>query len=423
MFVRRIDTKRADLPTRVQPVPGSFDPDAFDPHDPAFLADPYPTYALFREQAPVYPVKPYESCWVFRYEDCVNVLNDTDVWIKNPPGGLPPTPGPHAMMASFPEGLFGTDPPLHTRLRDLLEPVFTGSITEAEVTARAIAAPLLQAARKKGSIELVSDYALPLPASVLFSVLGIPEGDYGQDIWEGLIAWQAAIASSHDITQPIEVRGMGATCAMALNSFFEGILVQDTGESRPEGLFAEMCAAFRDAGLSPQQIQVCASDLLVAGYLSTTFILGLGVRNLLLHPDQLEKLRADPSLARPALEEMLRFDGSVHIVDRCAGRDTELGGRKFAPGDKISVVIGSANRDPEGFPEPDRFDIERKETTHVAFGEGIHVCIGAPLARIVAPLALEALLAEFPELTLDAVPPQWQTDPYLRALTSLQLRF
>jgi cytochrome P450 len=183
-----------------------------------------------------------------------------------------------------------------------------------------------------------------------------------------------------------------------------------------------MCSTFLDAGLSPQQVQVCASDLLVAGYLSTTFIIGLGVRNLLLHPRQLKKLRADPSLAHSALEEMLRFDGSVHIVDRCAGRQTELGGRKFAPGDKISVVIGSANRDPEGFPEPDRFDIERNETTHVAFGEGIHYCLGAPLARIVAPVALEALLAEFPELTLDALP-QWQTDPYLRALTSLPLRF
>jgi len=424
MFVRRIDTKQADPPTGVKAVDQKFDPDAFNPHDPAFLADPYPTYALFREQAPVYPVKPYESSWVFRFKDCVKVLNDTDVWIKNPPGGVPPTPGPHAMMESFPEGLFVTDPPLHTKLRELLEPVFTESIQGAEATTRAIAGPLLQTAREKGSIELVSDYALPLPASVLFSVLGIPEGDYGQDIWKGLIAWQAAIAASHDITQPIEVRGAGATCSMALNTFFEGMLVKEEGKPPPTGLFAQMCSTFLEAGLSPQQVQVCASDLLVAGYLSTTFILGLGVRNLLLHPDQLEKLRADPSLAHSAVEEMLRFDGSVHIVDRCAARSTELGGRKFAPGEKISVVIGSANRDPEGFPEPDRFDIERKEKTlHVAFGEGIHFCIGAPLARIVAPAGLEALLAEFPELTLDAPVPQWQTDPYLHALISLPLRF
>ena len=150
MFVRPIDTKPTDPPTGLRPVSDTFDPDAFDPHDPVFLTDPYPTYALFREHAPVYPVKPYKASWVFRYEDCVKVLNDTEVWIKNPPGGLPATPGPHAMMASFPEGLFGTDPPLHTKLRELLEPVFKESIQDAEAQARAIAGPLLQAARGRG---------------------------------------------------------------------------------------------------------------------------------------------------------------------------------------------------------------------------------------------------------------------------------
>jgi cytochrome P450 len=183
-----------------------------------------------------------------------------------------------------------------------------------------------------------------------------------------------------------------------------------------------MCATLLEAGLSPQQVQVCASDLLVAGYLSTTFIIGLGVRNLLLHPDQLEKLRTDPSLARPALEEMLRYDGSVHIVDRWAADETGLGGRTFAPGEKIAVIIGSANRDTARFEDPDRFDIERRQDGHLAFGEGIHICIGAPLARSVAPVALEMLLAEFDELYLEGEP-QWQTDPYLRAVRTLPLRF
>ncbi|HXB16013.1 MAG TPA: cytochrome P450 [Solirubrobacteraceae bacterium] len=422
--MRRIDTERSEPHAGVQPVSDTFDPDAFDPHDPAFLADPYPTYALFRDRAPVHLVKPYDACWVFRYEDCVRVLGETDVWVKNPPGGEPPAPGPFAMTSVFPEGLFVADPPLHTQLRELLEPVFEHSIDGARERARQIAAPLLQAARKKGSLELVSDYALPLPAGVLFSLLGIPEGAYGQDIWKGLIAWQASIAAAHNIAEPIAVRAAGATCSMALDWFFEGMLLTraKSSASVPDGLVTEMSGALLEAGLSTQQVQVCASDLLVAGYLSTTFIIGLGVRNLLLHPDQLEKLRANPSLVDSAFEEMLRFDGSVHIVDRCAGRPTELGGRTFAPGEKISLNLGSANRDPDGFAEPDRFDIERGQTAHLAFGEGIHTCIGAPLARIVAPVALEMLLAEFTELTLEAAP-QWQTDPYLRAMTSLPLRF
>jgi cytochrome P450 len=424
MHVRRIVTEPRELPGRAPVASQTFDPDAFDPHDPAFLANPYPTYALFREHAPVYPVKPYDACWTFSYEDCAEVLDATDVWLKNPPGGHPPERGPYAMMASFPGGLFVTDPPLHTELRELLEPVFTRSIEGVQDRTRAFAEPLLRAAREKGSLELVADYALPLPASVLFSVLGIPPGDYDQDIWKGLIASQAAIAAAHDLAAPLEVRAAGATCSMALNTFFEGMLLtrHRVSRSAPEGLFAQMCATLLGAGLSPQQVQVCASDLLVAGYLSTTFIVGLGVRNLLLHPDQLEKLRADPSLARPALEEMLRYDGSVHIVDRWAADETGLGGRTFAPGEKIAVIIGSANRDPARFEDPDRFDIERRQDGHLAFGEGIHICIGAPLARIVAPVALEMLLAEFDELYLEGEP-QWQTDPYLRAVRTLPLRF
>jgi cytochrome P450 len=424
MHVRRIVTERRDLPARARPASQAFDPDAFDPHDASFLANPYPTYALFREHAPVHPVKPYDACWVFSYDDCAQVLDASEVWLKNPPGGHPPEPGPYAMMSSFPGGLFVTDPPLHTQLRELLEPVFTQSIEGAQDRTRRFAEPLMHTAREKGSLELVADYALPLPASVLFSLMGIPTGDYDRDIWKGLIAWQATIAAAHDLTAPLEVRAGGATCSMALNSFFEGMLptLQRTPAAAPEGLFAQMCATLLQAGMSPQQVQVCASDLLVAGYLSTTFIIGLGVRDLLLHPDQLEKLRADRSLVGPALEEMLRYDGSVHIVDRWAGRETVLGGRTFAPGEKIAVIIGSANRDPARFEDPDRFDIERRPNGHLAFGEGIHVCIGAPLARIVAPIALEMLLAEFDELYLEGEP-QWQTDPYLRAVRTLPLRF
>ena len=439
MYVRSIDTRPAGTPTRgpraqgaeAQPgrAPASpqatgagFRPQAFDPHDAAFLADPYPTYALFREHAPVYPVEPYGSCWVFRYEDCARALGEAEVWVKNPPHGSPSGCGPFAMMASFPQSLFFTDPPFHGKLRSLLEPAFANAIADAEQRTREIAGALLQAARGRDRIELVSAYALPLPARVLFGTLGIPEGGPDQDIWNGLVAWQAAIAAAHDITQPVAVRATGATCSMALISFFEGMLVDDRGPAAREGLFAEMCRVLRDAGLSAQQMQVCASDFLVAGYLSTTFVIGLGVGNLLAHPDQLEKLRANPALVRPAFEEMLRFDPAVHIVDRCAAVETELGGRTFAPGETISVVLGSANRDPDAFVEPDRFDIERGETRHLAFGAGIHHCIGAPLARIVAPVALETLLAEFDALAL-AEQPRWQTDPYLRAPTSLTLNF
>jgi cytochrome P450 len=402
-------------------MPEGFDPTKFDPHEPAFIADPYPTYASFREHAPVQLVKPYENHWIFGYDGCAQVLGDTDVWVKK--GVAQHAHGPYGMMSSFPENLFQSDPPRHIVLRKLLEPLIGEVLERAPGLAQKTAQPLLEAANKQGRIELVAEYALPLPARVLFTLLGIPNEGEHEGVWEGLMAWQAAIAAAHDITQPVQTQFVGASSMMALNSFFQGMLLEGPSKSTPpEGMFAQMCLAFQDAGLSPQQVQICACDLVVAGYLTTTFILGTGVRNLLLNPEQLRKLREDPSLVHAALEEMLRFDGPVQLLDRCAATETEVLGHKFKPGDRASTVIGSADRDPARFSEPDSFEIQRGETTHFGFGGGIHECIGAPLVRKVAPVGLEMLLDAFSELAIDGAE-QWQTDPYLRATTSLPLRF
>lgn len=402
-------------------MPASFDPTQFNPHAADFIEDPYPTYLAFREQAPVSPVEPYGDHWLFRYEDCAKVLSQPDVWVKK--GVEQHAHGPYGMMSNFPENLFQSDPPLHTELRELLEPMVAGIAERAPELTRAIGEPLLAAARKQGRFELIADYALPLPSSVLFTLLGIPNEGSNAGVWQGLIMWQAAITAAHDVTQPLLVQATGANCLMALNSFFEGMLLGDEQAAAPRGgFFAEMCGAFQQAGLSTQQVQICACDLVIAGYLTTTFIIGTGVRNLLLHPDQMQKLRDDPSLVHSALEEMLRFDGPVQMLDRCASIDTEVGGHQFSAGEKVSTVIGSADRDSGRFSHPDTFDIERDSGGHFGFGGGIHECIGAPLVRKVAPVALEMLLAEFPQLAIDG-PIEWQTDPYLRALKSLPLHF
>ncbi len=397
-----------------------FDPSTFNPHDPGFLADPYPTYAAFREQAPVFPVPLYGSDWMFRHADCVEVLTATDVWVKHPPSGSPPPPGPYGtLVANFPVGLFNSDPPLHTQLRGILEPLLTTAITDAPPLARAIGGPLLAAARQHGRMELISDYALPLPANVLLTLLGIPEDPI---IRHGLITWQAAVVAAHDITQSVAVLGAGATCSMALNAYFEALLLAHRAKPA-EGLFAAMCTAFADAGLSPQEVQMCAMDFLIAGYLSTTFIIGTGIRNLLLNPAQLRVLRQDtPGLIARAVEEMLRFDGPVQVIDRYAAVATEVGGRRYPENAKVTAVVGSADHDPAVFKDPERFHIRRRNRRHLAFGDGIHYCIGAPLARLVAPVAIQMLLEAFPSLALDG-DAQWQTDPYLRAVTSLPLRF
>jgi cytochrome P450 len=391
----------------------------FNPHDPAFLADPYPTYAHYREEQPVLWVPLYGSDWMFRYADCQTILQSTDVWLKNPPQGWPQNPGPYGVMASFPQGLFASDPPLHTQLRSILEPMFDEAIKTAPALAAEFAAPLLAAARQQGRMELIQDYALPLPSSVLFTLLGIP--NEAGILWPALIQWQAAIAAAHDITQSLSVRAGGATCSMALNTYFEGLLLANRAKPA-QGLFAQICDAFANAGLSNQEVQMCAVDFLVAGYLSTTFIIGTGVRNLLLNPEQLAALRADPTLMPGALEEMLRMDGPVQVIDRYAAVDTEIDGRPYPQNAKVTAVVGAADHDPSVFADPEAFLIQRTNESHMAFGAGIHYCIGAPLVRLVGPVALQALLTEFPNLAL-AGDPQWQTDPYLRAVTNLPLSF
>jgi cytochrome P450 len=396
-----------------------FNPATFNPHDPAFLADPYPAYAGFRSQSPIHTVNPYPGSWLFTYADCKAMLDATGVWVKNSPLGDPKPYGQFGVTASFPPGLFASDPPDHTTLRTILEPLFATAIETAPAIATAIAEPLLTAARDHGRMELISDYALPLPAGVLFTLLGIPN-DPG--VWEGLISWQTAIVAAHDITQSAQARGLGATCSMALNSFFEGLRLSD-GSAAGSGLFAQMCRTLRDAGLTDEQVQTCASDFLVAGYISTTFLIGTGTRNLLRNPDELAALRKDPTLIAGAVEEMLRFDAPAQLVDRCALETTELGGRTFQKGDRVTAVLGSADRDPAMFSTPDQFMITRANANaHLSFGDGIHHCIGAPLVRLVAPVAFEMLLSEFPALALDGLA-QWQTDPYLRAVSSLPLSF
>jgi cytochrome P450 len=412
---------RADR--RFGPMTNGFDPSTFNPHDPAFLKNPYPTYEEFRTQAPIAYVNTYDSDWMFCYADCVQVLTETDVWIKNRPSGPDPVAGPYGTYVSnFPKGLFSSDPPPHTQLRDILEPLFKAAITDAPQLAQAIGTELLTKARQQGRMELISDYALPLPANVLFTLLGIPDD---QVIRGFLMRWEDAIVAAHDITQTQTVLAMGATSSMALNSYFEALLLANRTQPEP-GLFAAICTAFDAAGLSPQEVQMCAVDFLVAGYLSTTFIIGTGILNLLRHPGQLRELRkpgANPNLMNRAVEEMLRFDGPVQVIDRYAKMDTKVGGRRYPKNSKVTAVIGSADHDPAVFKNPEAFQIRRANSDkHLAFGDGIHYCIGAPLARLVAPIAIQMLLDAFPNLALDG-DPQWQTDPYLRAVTSLPLSF
>lgn len=387
-------------------------PHPFDPHLPAYSKDPYPFYAHARRYTPVLKVQPYGSWWVFRDEDVRHVLLDTDGFVKsNPLATELPRPPVDALVNLGP-GVFMMDPPRHDVVRPLLDGLFTDAIKDIDTYVEQQAIKLIDDTRGSGRFEFVQAFARPLPAQVLFQVMGMPQAT------DVLGRWVDGYINGHDITASIGAQGAAGTCTFALQAYF--LALATPGPACPRtGLFKSMLDKVGPGGLLPTEVPTTALNLAIAGYASTTYLLATGLYNLLNNPGQLAELRADPSLAINAMWEMLRHDAPAQLVDRYAARDIVMGGVKIRRGDAVTAVIGSANRDPKRWGEhADRFDIHRDNTLQIGFGDGIHACLGAPLVRRVAPTALNVLLKELPVLKL-AGTPQWQTDPYLRSVSNL----
>lgn len=392
-----------------------FDPDRFDPRDAGFLADPFPVYASFRRWAPLHHVAVYNSLWCFRAAECTQILTDSESWLKHPPGQAPPRPGPLAAMDAFPPGLFSADPPSHTAIRTAVEPAVVAAAERAPEITRAHAAALLAGLAGRGRIELMRDYALPLPAAVLMDLLGLEDDPIMR---QALMAWQSQITAAHDASQPPALLFAGMSAAMALRTFFTGIVRRHRADPRP-GLLGELCDRFAAAELADELLYATLCDLLVAGYLSTTFLIATGAWRLLSSGDAAARVRAERSLVPALVDELLRLDGPVQVIDRYAATPQELDGVELPAGTRVTAVVGAADRDPAVVQAPDELRLDR-ERRIFAFGRGIHTCVGAPLVEQVAPVALGALL-DLPVLELDG-DPQWQADPYLRAATSVPVR-
>ena len=412
--------------------PTTFDPTKFDPHNPAFLADPGPVYAWFRQHQPVSRVTVsyqgqtlYDAWWVFRYSDVKAVLEDRVNFVKGLPG-VPPSFTAFGAVDNFPKGIFSMDPPRHDTLRPLLDGLFKQAIADAPAVAAQIAAPLLKTAGAGTRVDLVGAYAMPLPSSVLMTVLGLPQGHWG--VVEG---WVGAILAANDFTASIPARVGGGTCAMAMGNYFQAMHQSGPGcpvAPMPARMLALMAGQIpppgqpaAPPGMTGEELQQTSINLAVAGYLSTVFLIATGTYALLRAPAQLALLKAQPALMDNAMREMLRLESPVQVTDRVAATDMVLGGQHIKRGDRIGVVVGSANRDETVFPDAENLDITRDTSQHIGFGAGIHYCLGAPLASAVAPVAFKALLDAYPDIALDG-DPQWMSDPYLRSVANLPVR-
>jgi cytochrome P450/surfactin synthase thioesterase subunit len=410
--------------TVVPPRAPAWNPAGFDPHDPAFLDNPYPTFARFRAQEqPVFFVSQYGSHWFFGYDDCRRILGDDATFHKQAPAGAPRGPGappanPTDALAAFPTGMFMADGDHHTKVRGAFDGPFKAAIAGAPGIAAKWAAGTLAAVRPSGHMELLADYALPVPANVLFDVLGIP-GDEG--VRRGLLLWETFIVPSNDITQPLPVRFLGGTARMALVAFLEGVVLECKQGGDRTGLIPAMCA-HGATSLTDAELYVSCVDFVVAGYLSTTWLVASAVE-ILLRSGEWEALRRDPDKTEAVVDEVLRLDPPFQLNDRHVVKPITLCGVDLVPGDVVTAVVGSANRDSAVFAQPDALDPGRDTTKEppLTFGAGVHYCIGQPLAKIMAPVMLRELM------TLDGLElagdPQWATDPYMRSMVCLPLRF
>jgi cytochrome P450 len=359
----------------------------------AMRRDPYPAYDHLRSTSPVFHVPAFRAWLVFDYEGVKRVTGDHDVFSSAVPG---------------PENwFFFTDPPRHTRLRALIVRAFTPrSVADLEPRIRRLSRELLDRAVGRGEMDLVADYAIPLPMRVIAEMLGLPPED-----WPRYKRWSdETLKISYSLFRgPAEAQVMSdfRAATAEMRAYLPGLLAERRSAPRDDLLSRLATAEVGGERLTDEEILGFFQPLLVGGQETTANLITNAVLCLLANPDQLARLRSSPDLLPGAIEEVLRYRSPLQWVMRTPKRDVELHGTTIPEGQLILPVIGSANRDPRQFPEPDRFDITRDPNPHVAFGQGIHVCLGATLARMEARIALTDILGRLTNLEL-AIDQPWE---------------
>ena len=391
----------------------------FDPNLPQFHSNPYPFYHRLRSEDPVHQTE--TGFWVVtRYPDVVTVLRDPRFGREDFGPMVSAVYGEDSERV--PRPMVFRDPPAHTRLRSLVSKAFTSRVVQGlRPHIQEIVDRLLDRLQGAGTMDLIPELAYPLPVTVICEMLGVPEGDR-----DTMRQWSEDIARSLDalgLPSDREIVRRGRAARHALGEYFRGLLPERRRHPRSDLLSLLIAAEEQGDKLSEDELLATCVLIFIAGHETTVNLIGNGLLALLQHPDQLEKLREDSSLLPGAVEELLRYDSPVQRTARVTKAAVQLGG-KTIPGHALVVAaIGAANRDPERFVEPDRLDITRRDKDHIAFGFGIHFCLGAPLARIEAQIALGTLLRRMPRLALGSEVPQWRESSTLRGLKALQSTF
>ena len=387
--------------TRRNPSPGG----AVNIASPAFKANPYPFYARLRAEAPMHRVTlpDGQTAWLItRYDDVAAALKDErlakDKLKALTPGQVAKQPWVPAMFKPLERNMLDLDPPDHTRLRGLVHKAFTpGLVEQMRPRIEALCGALLDAVQARGRMDLIHDYALPVPTTIIAEMLGVPPADR-----HNFHRWSRTMLSS---TATAWGKLWAIPAAVRFVRYLRNLIRARRAGPRDDLLSALVRAEVAGEKLSEDELLAMAFLLLVAGHETTVNLIGNGTLALLEHPDQLRRLRDDPGIIRPAVEELLRYYSPVETAtERYAREDVTVAGVTIPQGSLVFPVIASANRDDRQFADPDRLDLGREPNRHLAFGQGIHFCLGAPLARLEGQIAISTLLRRLPELRL-AVPP------------------
>jgi len=391
-----------------------------DPFAPEHRADPYPLYERLRSEAPIWYDPRFDAHILTRHADCETLLRDPR-WSTDSDNLDPSRRDPDDVRLALGDLKAGVllflDPPDHTRLRRLVSKAFTPrSIEQLRPHVQELVDGMLDDVRDSREIDLMAAIAYPLPVTVICELLGVPLED--RHLFAG---WSSDASRLLDGEIEGETVERGMVAALSFISYFDGLFEERRKAPRDDLVSALLAAEDEGDRLSEAELRSIVLLLFVAGHETTMNLIGNGMWALLSHPEQQRRLQTEPSLVPNAVEEMLRYDGPVHVTGRIARDDLDVAGLRVRKGGQVTALLAAANRDPERFREPARFDVARSDVHHLTFSGGIHYCLGAALARLEGQVVVGSLVRRFPELELVTRDPEHRDHFVLRGLKELRV--
>jgi hypothetical protein len=405
------------------PLPNIFD---LTPLNPSFNENPHALLDRLRSECPVHRDTQAGSFVLTRYADVRGVLSDTTLW-RDPDKAEPEAvlqkrireeriEGIEMEQDEGRKGILLLDNPDHARIRNPLAKALYKRVARCRPQVERVVDEILGRLDGRAQFDVMADFAILVPIDVIARILGVDDTRLAE-----FREWSEGVILTLNPFRTPEQTSVLVAAAVALSDYMKELIGARRADARDD-LVSDMVALQAEgAPISDGELSVNLQSLLVGGNLTTTDLIGNAVFHFLKNPAELEKLKSDPTLINSAVEEVLRFEGPVDITGRIASRDLDIGGCPIRKTQSVMLSLRGANHDPEVFPDPHRFDISRTSTPHVAFGGGTHLCIGSPLARLEAQVALPALFNRFPKLRLTKpdAPPRWRSLPFFRGLQDL----